>query len=127
MAWLNSQLTDEDLHDMIRALTSFMSGWNHHPISTAHNKSPHMLFAGGMLLLQHSQLTALDFFTHVDSEYGVDDDGPVPSDEESSVEVSPNTYQTTEANYTLLQNSVHLLSPSDDYGIDLYEQTLSLI
>lgn len=111
-----------------RALMNFMNGWNHHPIRTAHNKSPHMLFSGGLLLLQHSRLTALDFFAHVDSDYGIDEDGPVPShDEEISIEIPANTYQVTDANYTLLQNTVDPCSPSDDYGIDLYEQTLDLI
>ena len=39
---------------------------NHHSIRSAHHKSPHQLFAAGGLLLQHSGLTALDFFDNVD-------------------------------------------------------------
>lgn len=45
-----------------RALAKFTHGWNHHPIHTAHNKSPHQLFTAGMLLLRHSGLIAIDFF-----------------------------------------------------------------
>lgn len=90
----------------------------------AHNKSPHMLFSSGMLILQHSRLCALDFFDHVDSEYGVDEDAPVPSDDSTSIEI-PN--QVTDANFILLQHTVDPLGPSDDYGVDIYEQTLALI
>ena len=64
-----------------KALSEFVKGWNHHPIRTAHNKSPHQLFTEGALLLQHSGLTALDFFRIVDDTYGIDVDGPIPSNE----------------------------------------------
>ena len=34
------------------------------------------------IILQHSQLIALDFFfDHVDSTYGIDEDGPVPTED----------------------------------------------
>lgn len=55
-----------------QALSNLVKGWNHHPIRTAHNKSPHQLFTAGALLLQHSGLTALDFFETVDDSYGID-------------------------------------------------------
>ena len=42
------------------------------------NKSPHMLFSAGMLLLRHSGLTVLNFFAHADENYGTNE-GPVPS------------------------------------------------
>lgn len=35
-----------------KALSHFMHGWNHHPIRTASNKSPHQLFTAGMLILR---------------------------------------------------------------------------
>lgn len=42
-----------------------VDSWNNHPIRTAHNKSPQQLFTAGAILLQNSQLTALDFFEEV--------------------------------------------------------------
>ena len=105
-----------------RTLTRFIDGWNHHRIRTAHNKSPHMLYTSGMLLLQHSKLTALDFFDDVDYDYGIDEDAPVPSNDISSI-----SYQRGDADYRLLQQTVDPLAPSDDYGVDLYDQTLNFV
>ena len=82
-----------------------------------------MLFSGGMLILQHSRLAALDFFDHVDSHYGIDEEASVPSDD-TTIEIP---VEVTDANYTLLQNTVDPLGPSNEYGVDLYEQTLNLI
>lgn len=111
-----------------KALTNFVNGWNHHPIRTAHNKSPHMLFSGGMLLLQHSRLVALDFFQNTDFDYGIDNDGPVPSIENESVLLVPeSSYRLCDAASVLLQQTVDPLGPSDDYGINLYEQTLHFL
>lgn len=63
-----------------QALQYFKHGWNSHPIRTAHNNSPQQIFTAGALLLQHSNLTALDVFESVDDEYGVDDiSGIVPN------------------------------------------------
>lgn len=79
-----------------------------------------------MILLRHSGLTALDFFENVDDGYGIDSDGPVPA-VESSVSVPDVTFQIDAAAFTLLQQTVDPLSSSDDYGIDLYEATLSYL
>ena len=70
-----------------RSLKGFLMSWNHHRIRTAHHKSPHQLFVAGLLLLRHSNLTALDFFDSVDDSYGVDHDGPEAHDEEGTVVV----------------------------------------
>lgn len=109
-----------------KALDSFVSGWNHHPIRTSHNKSPHMLFSSGMLTLRHSGLTALDFFAPADENYGTDEEGPVP-EVEHAVSVPEITYELSNANLALLQQSVDPLTPSNDYGIDLYEQVLQFL
>ena len=44
------------LESINQSLSTFMQEWNHHPIRTAHNHSPHQLFSAGALLLQHSQI-----------------------------------------------------------------------
>ena len=53
-----------------------------------------MLFSGGMLILQHSRLAALDFFDHVDSHYGIDEEAPVPSDD-TTIEIPVTAYEVT--------------------------------
>ena len=68
-----------------RCLREFTNGWNNHPIRTANHKSPQQLFTAGCLLLQNSQLPALDFFHAVDDAYGIDPDGPLSLSEGSVV------------------------------------------
>lgn len=111
-----------------KALDLFMHGWNHHRIRTAHNKSPHQLFTAGMLILRHSQLIALDFFDHADSTYGIDEEGPVPSEDDNSVIQIPEcSYTISDAAFASLQQTINPFSPSEEYGIDLYEQTLQFL
>ena len=106
-------------------LKEFVRSWNNHPIRTAGHKSPQQLFTAGSLLLQNSQLAALDFFHAVDETYGIDLDGPVPLSEGVSV---PQTSFTFSADDILsLQQSVDPCGITDNYGIDLYEQTLQFI
>lgn len=82
------------------ALQKFTEGWNSHPIRTARHRSLHQLFSAGMILLQHSGLTALDYFSTVDSNYGVDDDGPVPpGDIGNTIEVPRCSFQLTNNQY----------------------------
>ncbi len=105
------------------ALSEFKNGWNHHSIRTAHHKSPHQLFTAGALLLQHSGLAGLDFFEDVDDEYGVDVDAP-PASEESQVVVPPLSVRITSQQLVDLKHRINPLESSDEFGIDLYEQTL---
>ena len=45
-----------------KSLQEFVNGWNNHPMRNCNHKSPIHLFTARMLLLQDSQLHALDFF-----------------------------------------------------------------
>ena len=109
-----------------QALALFIGGWNHHSIRTAHHKSPHQLFTTGALLLQHSGLAALDFFENVEEEYGIDMEGPIPSQGRSIV-VPEVPIRLSSENFALLQQAVNPLAPSDEFGIDLYEQVLQFM
>ena len=109
-----------------KALNEFKNAWNHHRIRTAHSKSPHQLFTAGLLLLQHSQLTAMDFFQEVDATYGMDYEGPEPSDE-GTVIVPRLSFQLRPTDLQNLQHTIDPLLPSNNYGIDLYEQTVHFI
>lgn len=107
-------------------MAEFCNAWNHHHIRTANHKSPHQLFTAGLLLLQHSQLTAFDFFQDVDTSYGVDEEGPESLDE-GTVTIPEVNIHLSSADYQQLCRSVDPLSPSENYGMDLYEQSIEFI
>ena len=108
-----------------RALEQFVSSWNNHPIRTASHKSPLQLFTAGALLLQNSELAALDFFHNVSDAYGIDDDGPIPVHNGGvHVEVPQNTFGMSLDHMESLRRAIDPCGPSDNYGIDLYEQAL---
>jgi hypothetical protein len=110
-----------------RSLNVFREAWNHHKIRTAHNKSPEQLFAAGLLQLQHSQLTAMDYFDSVDDSYGIDDDNPEPVDNEGTVVVPQLNFRLQPTDLQALIQQVDPLSVSSEYGIELYEQTVQFI
>ncbi len=98
-----------------KSLMEFQNAWNHHRIRTAGHKSPYQLFTAGLLLLQHSQLTAFDFFDYVDDLYGVDRDGPEGNDEDGTVFVPQLNFQLTPENLQRLSVAIDPLSPSSNY------------
>ena len=107
-----------------RAIVEFRDSWNNHSIRTAYNKSPSQLFTAGLLLLQHSQLTALDFFDSVDDTYGIDEDGPESSNTDGTVVVPQVNFQISQTDLRQLVVTVDPLAESPNHGIDLYEQAL---
>lgn len=68
-----------------RSIKEFTNSWNNYPIHTAGHKSAQQLFTAGALLLQNSQIAALDIFHSVDEQYSIDRDGPIPHSEDGSV------------------------------------------
>ena len=64
-----------------------------------------------------------------DNDYGVDSDGPISTDDDdfNRIKTPQTILKFSEADNTLLQQTVDSLAPSDNYGIDLNEQTLPLI
>lgn len=77
--------------------------------------------------MQHSDLTAIDFFNDVDDMYGMDPDGPEPIDTDGTVVVSNLPFQLNGRDLQTLQAIVNPLADSQNYGIDLYEQTVHFI
>lgn len=112
-----------------RGLKEFVNSWNNHPIRTANHKSLQQLYTAGALLLQHSGLAAMDFFASADEDYGVDPNGPNAEDggDHSGITIPQTTLKFSEADNSLLRQNVDPLAPSLNYGIELYEQTLTLI
>ena len=109
-----------------KTLHQFTQSWNHHPIRTACHKSPLQLFTAGALLLQNSQLEAFDFFEAVDNSYGIDSDGPIPL-EEGGAEIPQSSLHFSDSDLASLRQTIDPEGPSDNYGMDIYEQTLEFI
>ena len=109
-----------------KAQEEFREAWNSHLIRTAQNRSPEQLFTEGALMLQRSGLTALDFFSRVDENYGYEEEG-IAVPEDTGVEVPIVQFQLLDEHYAELQEAVNPLQRSDNYGLDLYENTISFI
>ena len=108
-----------------RCPEEFTNGWNNHPIRTAGHKFPQQLFTARCLLLQNSQHPALDFLHSVDETYGIDTDGPLSS--LKGVSVPQSSLRFSDGDIHLLKQNNDPCGVSDNYGIDLYEQTLHFI
>ncbi len=108
-----------------RSLDEFRGGWNNHSVRTEHNLTPLQLYSAGMVRLRNSGLTAMDYFDSIDSDYGVEEEGLPGSDEQ--VLVPELHVHLSEAEQTRLQSTVNPLQDSDNYGIELYEQTLEFL
>jgi len=108
-------------------LMEFSQSWNHHPIRTANHKSPNQLFTAGAILLQNSQLPGINFFHQVNSQYGIDMDGPLPVNNDQHVHIPSTSLNLTNSDLEFLKRSVDPCVPSDNYGIEFYEQALQTI
>ena len=65
-----------------------MTVWNNHGVRTERGQTPNQLFIAGALRLRHSGLPALDFFQTVPEDYGFEDEGNGPEeDDEVGIEV----------------------------------------
>lgn len=102
-----------------KSLKEFVNSWNNHPIRTAGHKSPQQLFTAGTLLLRNSQHAALDFFESVDEEFGIDPEGPVPSQE--SISVPESSLHFCDSDVSALKQNIDPCAVSENYGIDLYQ------
>ena len=110
-----------------KSLTEFQHTWNNHPIRTANHKTPQQLFTAGCLLLQNSGIDALDFDCDVDDGYGVDASSTLNTDDQDTLVVPQNRIKFADHDVRVLRQTIDPLDASDNYGIDLYEQTLQFI
>ena len=111
-----------------QSLDRFCTGWNNHGIRTEHSSTPNQLFTSGALQLQRSGLNALDFFDQVnEADYGFEDEGLATAEEDGSVVVPECRFALEEEHIDGLMQAVNPLSASDNYGIELYQQTSAFI
>ena len=109
-----------------RALEQFRSGWNSHPLSSCHCKTPLQIYTKGMSLLNHNGIPLLDY-TNVGDDYGIENELELQleDDTDDTVHVDPLNFDCS--NIEELYLLVNPLQDSHDYGIDLYLQTLDFI
>ena len=62
----------------------------------------------------------------MDDTYGIDVDGPISSQEDSTV-VPEFSVRLNSLDFATLQQMINPLAASDDFGIDLYEQVLQFM
>ena len=109
-------------------LKHFCDGWNNHGIRTERNKSPYQIYTEGALQLRQSGRSGLDFFDSVNTSYGVDEQGLTTNDDDDEgIEVPRCNFVLTDDHFEELQQTVHPLQNSDNYGIELYEQTVRFL
>ena len=114
-----------------KALDEFKAYWNHHGIRTQSGMSPQQLFTSGMLRLQSSGLTAMNFFDTVEESYGDEEEGLVGNDvadcddnSDEGVTVPPIPIHLTDEEIEELSHLINPLECCEDYGINLYERTV---
>lgn len=105
------------------ALHQFKNGWNSHTIRTEHGHSPIQLFTAGMLLLQRSWQTAMDFFDQVDSQYG-EDETEYEVEVNETVVIPPVNSPLSEEDFDHLRSP---LTVSNNHGIDIYTQVINFV
>ena len=110
-----------------RALQQFLAAWNNHGLRTERGQTPNQLFIDGALRLRHSGLPALDFFQTVPEDYGYEEEGIAPDeDEEGGIEVPSLRMELTDR-LSQLHTIVDPLEITDDYGVSLYLRALQII
>ncbi|KAL9966237.1 hypothetical protein ACROYT_G024284 [Oculina patagonica] len=121
-----------------RNLQIFQEAYNRAPLSTERGCSPTQLWIRGMLgVAQSQQRVALEFNNPeiIDELYGVDFDGPHPSEEydgpifsneTSSVEVPQTEMPITEEARQQLR-TINPLRDSEVYGVDIYAEVLQIL
>ena len=114
-----------------KALLSFVSAWNNHPIRTEHNWSPTQIWSNGMIDMRNQNRYCTDDPANFSEDlewYGYDGSAPRPSDDGlSTVEVEDLNHDFPDDVIEQLENSVDPCQDSNDFGIDIYLRALDVM
>ncbi|CAB4006490.1 hypothetical protein AWC38_SpisGene3841 [Paramuricea clavata] len=111
------------------ALQEFVEAYNQHKVRTMHNWSPYQVWINSILNADNPLLPGQPDPLPENAEfYGFDPHGPNPFDEsDNDVVVHPiNIENATDIQSEILQ-VVNPLAPSNEMGIDIYEEVLNLL
>ena len=98
------------------SLQTFRLAWNHHPLSSAGNRSPLQLYTGGSI--------GSDLFDENVDLHGLDPEAPLPEENEEESVVPDTSISLSPASVRVLQATANPLQPCNDHGIQLYEDTV---
>ena len=115
-----------------QSLETFAEQWNNHPVTTEQNFSPNQLWVQGMIRMQNTQHTAvqavLDDSTDM-SNYGVDEDGPVPNPDTQQciIEVPTSPVHLNDEQLHIVMSIINALKDFDDNGIEAFVAAKSIV
>jgi hypothetical protein len=118
------------------ALAIFAEEWNNHSLRTEQNATPKQLFYGGMI--EHGiQSSSTEGDININTEYGVDWDGPVAEGEEEDedgynseqrqVIVLPPNCPLSLQEFHHLQSLIDPLTEDNMYGINVFQWTHEVV
>ena len=109
------------------ALNEFCSEWNNHPVTTETNFCPQQLWVRGIVMQRNNSSSTAVQDVIDPSNYGVDNDGPVPAQEDYRVSVpqSPISLSTVQLQY--LRNVILASRDDSDNGITSYLTSLDIV
>ncbi|CAC5371774.1 unnamed protein product [Mytilus coruscus] len=113
-----------------RSLNSFMEMWNSHKLSSERKDSDQLFVQGALSLFRHDTPAINEIFGEdVNSEYGVDWNGPiVPTEESNNVTVVLTNSPISMVDYVQLQLEVDPLSDiHNDHGISHFLNTVDFV
>ena len=105
--------------------------WNNHPLSSEHGQTPFQMWTRGFYKYALSDYTTVREVLEtnsVDSDYGVDDDAPLPEIQtENFVEIPRSTIELTDDELHIIASSLDPLDNDDDHGISSYQQAQNIL
>ena len=112
-----------------RALQEMERDGAHYPISSANNQSPFQLWYSRMHHLSYIDLQSVeDALVNTWNDYGIDEEAPFPEIEtDNDVVIPTSLVPLNENQQSVLQQQVNPLMEDNNEGIDLYQQTLSVL
>ena len=103
------------------SLKAFQSAWNNHPLSTENNKSPLQLYTA-------YSIGSYLFDEVIDpSTYGIDSEITCDGDDTETVVVPETNIPLSPASVQQLQSRINPMHSSDDFGKQLYLDTVQLL
>jgi len=103
-----------------KALTEFSRAWNLHPMRTARNWSPHQMMLNSMIREEHILDT-------VESDYGIDPDGPIAEDDVGTVTIPETVAPISDDNLEDFLSMIDTDTPFDDLAVQHYVYCKQLI
>lgn len=109
------------------ALQELTQDWNHHPISSARNMSPHQIWRLGLIEYQQNNPESFDELTNYDWDaFGVDFDGPAAQDDDTGVIVPDTTVEISMEEQRFIESNI-VISSNDDDNIESYANIVRMI